>query len=496
MSILKVNDFWKSGEKYIATSRYKSLLLYENKFYVCIESHESGNTFNENIDKFLLVSGGTDRYAGEWDLSIGNTVIAEAVPDPSLSSGFIKLNDAEFQFTGDVTPVPLSGSYLDYVVANGASPINSGIRWGTVYRPEFDANNNNIIFGFCKNTQSPLQIVNPLLSGNSPIPVSGVLFFISSYGARLQLIAYFMSELLDVQTQDYTQLTQLTFFEDVLSETIPVGTPIHFGLDTSTGDVFIQIDNNPPITAIKNVDNGTVNNGAVPFDLSGFTSDTFAPFYMPIWGNTPVFSATNPQSFKYDLGSTADGKLPFLSQTIVATIPANAKDGDIYECVNGSATINNSFVQSGDFVEFADNLSKLIIIRKPKTTAQIEVIVQDKIDAAFQPKNAVTQVINMSSSSTGEETVNVTTDILMLNYVLSNSAPSMIIKLPLETDIPIGKRLTIVFLGNLNGKTLTFTGNTQPKIDKFGDNLNPQIHTTFEFILVQNFSSKRWARIV
>lgn len=290
MSILKVNDFWRSGEKYIATSRYKSLLLYENKFYVCIESHESGNTFNENIDKFLLVSGGTDtnRYAGEWDLSVGNTVIAEAVPDPSLSSGFIKLNDAEFQFTSDGTPVPFSGSYLDYVVANGASPINSGIRWGTVYRPEFDANNYNIIFGFCKNTQSPLQIINALLSGNSPIPVSGVLFFISSSMAGLQLIAYFMSELLDIQTQDYTQLTHLTFFEDVLVETIPVGTPIHFGLDTSTGDVFIQIDNNPPITSIKNVDIGTVNinNGAVPFDLSGFTSDTFAPFYMPIWGNT------------------------------------------------------------------------------------------------------------------------------------------------------------------------------------------------------------------
>lgn len=98
-----------------------------------------------------------------------------------------------------------------------------------------------MIFGFCKNTQSPLQIVNPLLSGNSPIPVSGVLFFISSYGDGLYLIAYFMSELLDTQTQDYTQFTQLTFFEDVLSETIPVGTPIHFGLDTSTGDVFIQI---------------------------------------------------------------------------------------------------------------------------------------------------------------------------------------------------------------------------------------------------------------
>lgn len=29
MSILKVNDFWRSGEKYIATSRYKSLVLYQ-----------------------------------------------------------------------------------------------------------------------------------------------------------------------------------------------------------------------------------------------------------------------------------------------------------------------------------------------------------------------------------------------------------------------------------------------------------------------------------
>lgn len=78
MSILKVNDFWRSGEKYISTSRYKSLVLYQNKFYICSETHESGLTFNENADKFLLVSGGGGGGSlepqGEWDVANSTTI--------------------------------------------------------------------------------------------------------------------------------------------------------------------------------------------------------------------------------------------------------------------------------------------------------------------------------------------------------------------------------------------------------------------------------------
>ena len=492
---------WKPFRRYTSDPKIQDIVIYDNIIYVCSETHQGGSTFNENSSKFRStgINSGSDngslqsRYAGVWDLSQGSVQVTEAVPDPTLSSGFIKLNDAEFQFTGDVTPINLGSGYADYVVANGVSRINSGIRWGTVYMPDFDANSNSIFFGFCKNTQSPLDLLNPLLTGSSLIPVSGVLFGLSKSGNDIDLEAYILSNFLSPSNN--TQFGINTFLNNAAIPT--VGTPIHFGVDTATGDLFVQIDNSPPIQS------------ASPLDLSGFVSDTFAPFYMPLWHNSTAFSAANPQTFKYDLGSTANGKLPFLSLDVVTTIPANAHDGEVYECVNGSATVNGTYVQSGDFVEFADSLSKLIVISKPKTTVQIEVIAQSKIDSNLLPNGAIKQAIdnaiitskitqnfvNIHTLNSG--TVNDDTDYVTLASNVDGAAFELI--LPDATQQKAGKRLVIASFTNVGySSILVSTSNSAPITGIPLTNLTNQQIVVYEVFKIANapVNNFRWVRIV
>lgn len=56
MSFLKTNDIWRSGQYYRSQERYKSLVAYNNKLFICTQSHTSGATFDENADKFTSVS--------------------------------------------------------------------------------------------------------------------------------------------------------------------------------------------------------------------------------------------------------------------------------------------------------------------------------------------------------------------------------------------------------------------------------------------------------
>lgn len=69
MSFLKTKDFWAPNQFYRAQSRYKSLIAYNNKLYICNTSHTSGETFEENSDKFSPVADSGGQLAGIWDMT-------------------------------------------------------------------------------------------------------------------------------------------------------------------------------------------------------------------------------------------------------------------------------------------------------------------------------------------------------------------------------------------------------------------------------------------
>lgn len=89
------------------------------------------------------------------------------------------------------------------------------------------------------------------------------------------------------------------------------------------------------------------------------------------------------------------------------TVPNDAADGKVYEIVGANGVYLGNELNQGDFVEFADNLQKLIVISKPKTTTQIEQIAKDSILVDLQ-SNTSNIYVEVSSIATVDviDTVN------------------------------------------------------------------------------------------
>lgn len=67
MNYLRPTDFWRPRQHYYANDRLKSLILVNDKFYVCKETHISEDEFD--VTKFSLVSG-TDTTSNTWVFKI------------------------------------------------------------------------------------------------------------------------------------------------------------------------------------------------------------------------------------------------------------------------------------------------------------------------------------------------------------------------------------------------------------------------------------------
>jgi hypothetical protein len=298
----------------------------------------------------------TNRYAGEWDLSIGTVGIGEAVPDPSRSTGFLKITDDMFSFIGDTSPLPLGSSYMDGVMANGASTTNSGLRSAKALWPSIVPADNfmGLMLGVTRNDVTLQNIVDFLMTGVSSVPINGVLFL-----ARIQASAFIVESYL---------------FEDSAplesgSNTFPIpasGGIIYWGIDTNTGVPFISVE-------------GDTRTSVNALNLSYWINDTFSPSYSVFWNSNPQLIVANPSTFVFDLGTTEGGRLPFLSESIVPTLPPDAADGKVYEIVGANGVYAGNQLNQGDFVEFANSLQKLIVTSKPKTTAQLGQIAQERI---------------------------------------------------------------------------------------------------------------------
>lgn len=89
------------------------------------------------------------------------------------------------------------------------------------------------------------------------------------------------------------------------------------------------------------------------------------------------------------------------------TVPNDAADGKVYEIVGANGVYLGNELNQGDFVEFADNLQKLIVISKPKTTTQIEQIAQEKILVDLQSNTSDIYTVVSSIATVGViDTVN------------------------------------------------------------------------------------------
>lgn len=381
-------------------------------------------------------SGVTNRYAGVWDLSIGNTVVAEAAPDPLRSTGFLKVTDDMFSFIGDSSPMPVGVSYMDGVMANGASTTNSGLRSAKALWPSVAPTDNflGLMLGVTRNDINLQNVVDFLMTGTSPVQINGVLFLLQ----------------INPSTNDLMVQTYL------IENSAPLGGGAAIFAPPSTGDVIfwgVDTDTGMPFISIA----GDTRSPNMGFNLNYYVNDTFSPSYSVFWNNNPQLIVANPSTFVFDLGTTEGGRLPFLSESVTPVLPNDAADGKVYEIVGADGVYAGNQLNQGDFVEFANNLQKLIVTSKPKTTSQINQIIDDRVSELLTPTGDITTAINQAIeaskgklleeieilyASSSQYYIDPDSDVVVLKG--DNNVTGVIVYLPIAQYQYQGKRLIVI----------------------------------------------------
>ena len=231
-------------------------------------------------------------------------------------------------------------------------------------------------------------------------------------------------------------------------------------------------------------------------DLTNFTTATFAPFFGysfdTINQNIPISSLT------FDLGTTDDERLPFLSALQAIEPPINAADGQVYKVVGNGTYLDNPPLADNDYVEFTENLQNLT--RPSKTDAQLNNFVLAKIDDQLQPSGLINTAIKDSIAFVeqllpivdgGNVTISATATFVELSGNVGSFAN---IYLPGAINQQVGKRIIVV-----SGTT----GSSSVSINTAGSTLqglpavtNAVAGTIFEFVLRTYYTNTPiWVRI-
>lgn len=441
------------------------------------------------ITGFPIVGGGssggggvTNRYAGEWDMTPSIITVGEAVPSPNRSTGFLKLNDDTFQFLGDDTSEFVSSFYTDGVIANGVTTVNSGVRSACALWPSISPTDNfSGFFLTIQNNSSELSDVYAALSAVSPVnEINGVLYLLQ-YDIGTNGVAI-IAIIIKNSAPDYSTMGQFSIAAPA------AGTELFYDVDTATGATSLTI-------------NGISYSPTIAIDVADFTNETFTSSYSIIF-NSPTLSVAYANSFVFDLGTTKNGRLPFLSENAEIPLPVNAADGQVYQIINSGGNYKNTYANVDDFVEFADSLQKLIVISRPQTQAQIEQITQDKISANLSANGAITAAIE-SAKDVLSETVEVADNLVhyidpdvglvMLNGI--NDSVGVAVFLPIAQYQYRGKRLVIV--SYIQSSDLNISATQEYIYGNFPPITSVQVGDVFEFAAQPSLVNGNpvWARI-
>ena len=443
------------------------------------------------ITGFPIVGGGTgggggggvtNRYAGEWDMTPSIITVVEAVPAPNRSTGFLKLNDDIFQFLGDNASSTIGSYYADGVIANGVTTVNSGVRSACALWPSiYPTDNFSGFFLTIQNNSSELSDAYALLSTSPVNEINGVIYLLQ-YVAGSNSVAI-IALVIKNSTPNYSAIGEFS---------IPApaaGTELFYDVDTATGATSLTI-------------NGISYSPTIAIDIADFANETFTSSYSIVF-NSPTLSVTYANSFVFDLGTTKNGRLPFLSGNAEIALPVNAADGQVYQIINSGGNYKNTYANVDDFVEFADSLQKLIVISRPQTQAQIEQITQDKISANLSANGAITAAIESAKDVLSEEIevgagmtyYRVDPDVGLVILSGLNGSLSVTVWLPVAAYQYKGKRLTIV--SYITSSDLTIAATSEYIYGNLPPITSVQIGDVFEFVAQPHstYGNTVWARI-
>lgn len=250
MSFLKTKDLWAPNQFYRAQSRYKSLIAYNNKLYICTTSHTSGQTFAENADKFTPVADGGGQLAGTWDMT---PIGASLLPLDQTYGASVTVSGGENVIHN------VGNSPLSIISSSVNAAENSPIQFRnvidiTTYNPAF------IYFGFV-NSDAQLSDFALMLS-NQPTPsITGGLLLTCNQDNSFTTV--------NLSTQSVGSVT------DGLQHT--TGQIISYKYEIVDGvyNVYAKVESNPTYQIMGQFPASTVPNGVKPFVMGLYVLSSF-----------------------------------------------------------------------------------------------------------------------------------------------------------------------------------------------------------------------------
>lgn len=238
-------------------------------------------------------------------------------------------------------------------------------------------------------------------------------------------------------------------------------------------------------------------------DVANFQNTTFAPFY-GIGYQTMNSVLANIETYTFDLGTTDDGRLPFLSVQHDIEPPLDAADGKVYKVVGNGTYLSNPPIYSGDYVEFSETLQKLIITRPAPTNAEISNTALARVVEELKPYGVIYNSINEFNTQT-IAVVNGFGNVILASssYVeISNGGvtASGYVVLPINVsgnNLKVGQRLYIMstFTSSL-ARISTLYPTNQIGLPEVTEVTGVTAGVTYEYVIVRIVNNKAvWLRI-
>lgn len=362
MAFLRVTDFWRGGETYVSTNRYRPLVVHNNKFYICIETHVATEVWEDNEDKFVAMSasgGGSSLVPqGEWD--VANST--ELGPFVTTIPEYTTLYDAN-NTNGVLTPAGNNTYTLSVFTFFGGDCrgiVNnfSTTKWLTIPKP-IDSKFVTVFLYDINGVTNPInELITPLISNTNPT-VKSIAYVMVNLGG-----SWGVGSSVNIPGQPALQyLLNIEPLADVA-----------YGYNSTTNKVYIS--GYAPLTETS-----------IPTGF--FDGAEIGMLVSSIYGAGLVgsgISVTYPNQNIFP---------PILQggQSTVVTPPLNAMDGELWN-VTSNGTYNFNDLLNGDSVIFYNNLQDIIKISGSDISTAIDTAIDTSITTELSTNGRITDKIN------------------------------------------------------------------------------------------------------
>lgn len=307
-----------------------------------------------------------------WDMT-GAPIAAVPVTGVSMTIGGATPN---FTLT-PVSPLELGSTYSAAAAfsAGGVAASGTGQSWMRFVQPTYDGGDN--VFGILTalvNETATIADIMTRFNGGSPV------------GTLVGAYAMTFAATGDAVFGDFLGSPGM----GSANLNAVAGDDIYFGFDYDTGEILLQRETDAAIVS------------GVPADLSALPVGEKLKVVTLVLATSDTI-AFLAGSITADFSTTDAGKTGFAAAGN-PVIPVGAEDGKVYKVITSGGTFGGSTAQVGDFVQFYDNESKIIITRVvPDSTGAVAAVAEDLGLLSTRVTNAEGDILALESQGSNHE---------------------------------------------------------------------------------------------